>query len=755
MRLRQRDAERTLIQESGPFDPHIAVPADAIMVHGLRWRLPEKVAGWKEAGYITYAMTSVAWGSVGGYLRGEWDGHTHFGDVQVDASGKKLAHGQHDTYYMVPSHSFTMYLIELAKAAVQTGVKALVLEEPEFWVDGAYSPGFQDEWFAHYDEAWQDPQSSPTASYRAAQLQRYLFLRAIAHVCHDVKAYAHKKGLTDFRCYVATHSVLNYAQWRIVSPAAQLAYIADCDGIIGQVWTGTARHPNMYRGRRRSRPFETALCEYAAIAALLRDTNKSLWFLADPIADDPRSNWAHYRKHWHDTLTASLLFPEVTRFEVMPWPRRVFLRPQARRPPWVIPSAKEARTLREKLRLAAKSTTTLWSRFGLPAWGDTARLPAFAQRAVSAARLYLTTPRNSAAPPDYAVELQIVFNALTDMEWPSNQIEWLTPAPPVAICLSDTLQFERGDVRADPDLSAFYGLALPLVACGLPVRTLFVERANDPEYLDATQVILLTYDGMKPPSADCHTALAAWVKRGGTLIFFGQGDAFDGIGAWWNKAGFAHPREHLLSVLGLAHTTDAGLHACGSGAVILISDSPVKLALSSSGAERVRSAARVALARHGHEWPCRDVIVLRRGPYVIGAGLSEGAHPHPYRLKGVYIDLFDAGLAVVRNPRLAPGTRRLLYDLVRGDPGGAWVVAASGRVANEYADEHSLTCTIQGATDTRLVLRMLLPRSPQRVETCVTTGDATPRCYEWDAPTRTLLVTAANDPKGVQVRILW
>ena len=49
------------------------------------------------------------------------------------------------------------------------------------------------------------------------------------------------------RCYVPTHSLLNYAHWHIVSPESSLAQLKGCDGYIAQVWTGTSRTPNVYR----------------------------------------------------------------------------------------------------------------------------------------------------------------------------------------------------------------------------------------------------------------------------------------------------------------------------------------------------------------------------------------------------------------------------------------------------------------------------------------------------------------------------
>ena len=79
--------------------------------------------------------------------------------------------------------------------------------------------------------------------------------------------YNHRTG-RQVRCYVPTHSLINYAHWGIVSPESSLARLKGCDGYIAQVWTGTSRTPNMYRGELRERTFETALSFYAAAYGL-------------------------------------------------------------------------------------------------------------------------------------------------------------------------------------------------------------------------------------------------------------------------------------------------------------------------------------------------------------------------------------------------------------------------------------------------------------------------------------------------------
>jgi len=57
---------------------------------------------------------------------------------------------------------------------------------------------------------------------------------------------AAEQGRT-IECHVPTHSLNNYAHWRIVSPMSSLMELQAMDGYIAQVWTGTSRTPNIYK----------------------------------------------------------------------------------------------------------------------------------------------------------------------------------------------------------------------------------------------------------------------------------------------------------------------------------------------------------------------------------------------------------------------------------------------------------------------------------------------------------------------------
>ncbi len=226
---------------------------------------------------------------------------------------------------MVPTLSFQRYLIEKLRPIVALGVEAIHLEEPEFWSRAGYSEAFKREWLAYYGERWQEPHASVEGHYRSGKLKRYLLTRCMDGLFSALRDEAVRQGRW-VRLYVPTHTLLNYTQWQIVSPESALRQIPTCDGCIAQVWTGTARTPNVYAGVPATRTFETAFLEYGIAQDLTRGTERRLWFLHDPIEDHPQRTWEDYRANYQRTLVASLLHPGVSRYEVAPWPNRIYNR---------------------------------------------------------------------------------------------------------------------------------------------------------------------------------------------------------------------------------------------------------------------------------------------------------------------------------------------------------------------------------------------------------------------------------------------
>ena len=694
--------ERTCFQTHARWDPILQLRSDVAICYGIEADLPERIAGWKAQGYIPHLMTGVSWGEYQDYLYGRFDGVNHVDEAQTDRAGKVISHGR-DVYYMAPGENYGKFLCQGVKRAMDAGAEAIHLEEPEFWVRGGYGAGFKREWKAYYKEEWAPQHSSPDAQYRSSQLKYYLYQRALKQVFDFVKA-ENDRTRRHVRCYVPTHSLINYAHWHIVSPESSLLGVG-ADGFIAQVWTGTARTPNVYRGAERERTFETAFLEYGAMMDVVRASGGTVWFLNDPIEDNPDHSWEDYRTNWESTLTASLLWPQVWRYEVMPWPERIFR--------GKYPTVDKARRKRGE---------------------RVAREP---------------------IPPAYATELMTVITALNDME--QAEIAWDCGTRGIGVVVSDTMMFQRGDPSpSDEHLGSFYGLAMPLVKHGIPAEPAQLENATTPGALAAHKVLLMTYEGMKPMTPGVHVALADWVRAGGSLVFLGAADPYDGVRAWWNDRAkgmaYAAPREHLFEQLGLPKDAKPGTHAVGKGTVIYDATSPAALTYRADGAEYLRALARRACAAAGLEYRETNYLSLRRGPYVVAAGLDESLPDAPRVLRGRFVDLFDARLPILESVALTPGSRRLLLDLDRPRPPGPAVLASACKVLGSGSDaDGAFRFHAEGPDRIEAAVRLALPADPKEV-----TVDGRPLPADaraWDAGSHTLLIRFPNAAGGRKVAV--
>jgi hypothetical protein len=566
-------------------------------------------------------------------------------------------------------------------------VEAVHLEEPEFWVGGGYGAGFKREWQDYYHQAWQDPESSPDARWRAAKLMYFLYRRALQQVFNSIQDYNKQHG-THVRCYVPTHSLLNYASWGIVSPESSLSRLNGCDGYIAQVWTGTARTPNYYQGIKKERTFETAYLEYGSMQNFVRATGRGVWYLADPIEDNPNHDWGDYRRNYQSTLVASLLHQEVSQFEVIPWPERVF-------------------------------------NGDYPAEND--------------------PKRRVPIPGPYASDLQIVFNSLKDMRQPA--VKWESGSQGVGVIVSDSLMFERGGPDAsDDEMGHVYGLALPFVKRGMPIQPVQLENDTLPHYLDSFKVLLMTYEGMKPLSPEVHKPIADWVRAGGTLVFVdADTDPFLKVQEWWNSNGMnlATPREHLFGLLGLPSRPAQELTKVGKGAVVYIPRSPTEISKSADGATWL--ADKVCTEAKNLAWKESSAYILRRGPYVVAAGMDEAGSTSP-TLRGEFVNLFDPELKVIHNVKLSPDTRYFLVDLAKYK---APVVAAAGKVMTADASPRAWQGTVEGISDTPGVLLLRAPEKPSAV-----TLDGEPLTDQsYDASHHLLWLRFPNQPRPRKIDV--
>jgi hypothetical protein len=672
--------------------------SDVAIVYGLGPNLPKRIEDWRGHGYRIHVMTGVSWGSYQDYLYGRFDGINHEDEAQTERNGNKISHGG-DVYYMCPGTNFGRFLSVGVQRALDAGAEAIHLEEPEFWVRGGYSEGFKREWLSFYGEAWQPPHSSVDAQWRASKLKYFLYRRALQQVFDHVQAYNQRTG-RKVRCYVPTHSLLNYAHWRIVSPESSLARLNGCDGYIAQVWTGTSRTPNLFRGQLRERTFETAFLEYGAMQNLVRATGRTVWYLNDPVEDNGNHDWEDYRVNWESTLVASLFQPEVWRFEVAPWPERVF----------------------------------------------GGRYPKRARR-----------EDRTPIPPAYATELQTVMGALNDMK--QSRVEWDCGTTGLGLLVSDTLMFQRGDpTPSDPHLSHVYGLALPLLKRGMPILPVQLENLDVAHYLDGFHVLMLSYHGMKPLNPDVHLPLADWVRRGGVLVVVDDdADPYNRVREWWNSDGrsFATPREHLFDQLGLTGNkvgeakSETGAKV-GAGGIIWLPENPAKLAASVEGDAQVAAVMKRAAQRAGMKWRETNYLLLRRGPYLIAAGLDESVADAPKELHGKFVNLFDPALRVRDAATLSPAARLFLLDLAAVRGSEPYVLASACKALDSKRGTDQLSLTVEGVGNTPAVILIHAPKPPSEIKL---SGQAL-QDFEYSSADKLLWVRFANEaaPRELGVR---
>jgi hypothetical protein len=306
------------------------------------------------------------------------------------------------------------------------------------------------------------------------------------------------------------------------------------------------------------------------------------------------------------------------------------------------------------------------------------------------------------------------------MKQPPESVKWEAAGTQgIGVLVSDTMMFERGGPHpSDANLGSFYGLAMPLVKRCLPIEPVQIENSVQKGFLDRYKVLLLTYEGQKPPTPEFHTALAEWVKAGGALVVVDDdNDAFNAVREWWNTApmNYATPRLHLFEQLGLK--PDATFPAkVGSGCVVFERTSPAALTYKADGAQHLRDLVQKAAEAVGVNCHQNYAMVLRRGPYVVAAGLDESIEtPTPYTVHGKLVPLFDPKLPVLDSYPIKAGTRQLLLDLSALPADKIGVVAAACRVRDETVAPTSISFRADGLENSQAVVLLMVPEAPKSV----------------------------------------
>ena len=695
--------EKTSFQTAALWKPGIDIRSDVAIAYGTSTRnympFELRLKSWQNKGYTVHFMTGIAWGEYQDYFSGQWDGINHMDEAQMSNGGSIIWHDQGTIPYLVPTASFINYICEKhIKRAIDAGIDAIYLEEPEFWAKAGYSPAFKKEWQNFYGTPWQPQHESPENTYLSNKLKYHLYYNALDKVFSYAKEYGKSKGM-NIRCFVPTHSLINYSAWKIVSPEASLASLPSIDGYIAQVWTGTARTNLFFNGIDQECVFEVAFLEYGSMESMTSPTGRKMIFLTDPI-DDADSDWSSFKKNYEATFAAQLMYPLIADYEVMPWPERIY--------------------------------------------------EGLYYNPVSKVRELI--------PRSYSTQMQVMVNALNHMPVSPNR---LNGSSGIAVLMGNSLMFQGFPAHTgydDPKLSNFYGQALPLLKRGIPVQTMHIENVSHPETWVDKKLLIMSYSNMKPLEPEAHNYISDWVKNGGILLYCGSDDdPFQKVKEWWNtdSMNYLAPSGHLFEKLGLTPDAQEGEYSYGKGTVYILRQDPKEFVLEAGADQEFLNIVKNLYENYANAGilEYKNSFFLERGHYIVAAVMDQSINKDPLSLKGLFIDLFDPNLPVLNSKLVVPGKQAFLLNIEKvSNPGKPQVLASAARVYDEEINTNMYSFIAKSPLNTTNTMRVLLPFKPNNVTISKLTGESVNAIKnEWDEQSKTVLLSFDNDPGGIKV----
>jgi hypothetical protein len=487
-----QDLGATFFQTNEAFDPRIGLDVDFVVVHQHgNPNVGDALASWKQAGYPVGRMFII--GSDAGriYTTGKFDGKDHTDEAETDRRGNPIeCNGERP--YMVPTEGWKNYIRFLVKQSVDAGAGAVLPEEPLGHTRSGYSPAFKRIWEERLGEPWRAPHTSPEAFFKANRLNSDLYFELVEDALETTKAYAAEKG-REVGFFLPIHCLLSNAAGRMLYASGRTLSLSEkgLDGFVAQVWTGpVAWSMSQAEGEPMGRDkdfFESAYLLYSYFANLVEGTGLPCYLLADPVEDDPQYSWSDYASWYKQSFVAMTMFPSMNRFEVMPWPDRVFL----------------------------------------PGYNMASGTP---------------------GPEDYRRSLMCAFSALGEISELPAEDSQKQISNRIGFLVADTLSWQMGGPES-ASMASVHGLTVPLLRRGIPIQIVPLERHGDRDFMDRFHTLILTYDPMKPVTPQMNVDLAAWVLRGGNLVVIGGADLYNKVDEWWSERGFKSPLDHLWEVL--------------------------------------------------------------------------------------------------------------------------------------------------------------------------------------------------------------
>ena len=406
-----------------------------------------------------------------------------------------------------------------------------------------------------------------------------------------------------------------------------------------------------------------------------------------------------------------------------------------------------------------------------------------------------------AVSPDYRTLQLSCFEALNEMS--GKAITTSAGTPGITYLLSDSLSWQSGSWSLSSK-DGYYGVTLPLVSDGIPVRVQSMENVTSAEDLKDVSLLLLSWDCQKPLSEAVVDAIADWIKQGGTALYVGGHDAFaDSKAEWW--APWGSPLQALLDKLGLDvsvktehalsgkatwladkdYAASAGMsfsskyngfytsfegeitpilkvgdsilgfeQYAGEGALIAVGLPSAMFSQQIGGTPAMQALVAYACDKYSdYTYESTTLVWTKRGRIVAAHSYADDNV-----LVGRFINLFDPTLPIVDHIVLNARDDALLCDISGADLSVPRLLYSGG--AHAYAPKESAGETvfcISGPNGTTISSRLACADGtyPQSVTAQDADGNPLTVISVWDGDTDSLLVQLRGDVKGATVTVTW
>ena len=178
-------------------------------------------------------------------------------------------------------------------------------------------------------------------------------------------------------------------------------------------------------------------------------------------------------------------------------------------------------------------------------------------------------------------------------------------------------------------------------------------------------------------------------------------------------------------------------------------ENPAGLAKTAEGDARLAAMVKQAARQAGLKWRETNYLLLRRGPYVLAAGLDESVAGEIKTLRGRFVNLFDPELRVQRTVSLVPGARLFLLDLDAMRGSQSQVLASACKALPTKQGEHSLSIAVEGVINTPAVVLLRAATAPRSVKL----GGQALENFQYDPEGKLLWLRFTNEAKARELAV--